>query len=67
MRGEYGSWDDYWYREVVGEAYDRMGRFEETPVDTIRFLVDVRGIDLETARRATEEARQALRQVRGYG
>ncbi|KKM76561.1 hypothetical protein LCGC14_1378900 [marine sediment metagenome] len=66
MLGINESWGEHWYRGVVEEAYDHLGRLEENAVAVTQFLVDHRGVDLETAQTATEEARQMLRRVRGY-
>lgn len=59
------SWGGNWYRELVGVAYHHLVN-EESLASVIRLLVDHYGIDLETARRAVEEARRALRLARGY-
>lgn len=59
------SWGENWYQELVGVAYSHLVE-EESPSSIIRLLVDHYGIDLDTARKAVEEARRALKLTRGY-
>jgi hypothetical protein len=53
------------YIETVAMAIDGLVR-EESPIEVVRYPVDFEGIDLNTARKAVEDARYVLKHVRGY-
>ena len=55
-----------YYEEVVDWAWNYMVEYDETPYNTIKYLVDSLGVELDVAQRATEQARLQLRRFRGY-